>query len=308
MNSYSEPKSKIARLSGLFIVLAAMLWGMTGLFVTRLSLLGLSALGMLLFRAGIAAVCLFFVLLFRDPKLFYFRLRDVWLFLGSGVLAFAMFSFAYSESITASSPAVAAALLYTAPVFVILFSRLLFHEKLTLQKFAAIFLTLLGCFLVSGVFGTEHISGTGILFGLLSGLGYALYTIFGRMGVGRYDTLTVTFYTFLFATAAAILCLLFLPGESLVGTFRAVAAGGAPGFFWTVGYAIVSCLVPYWLYTTGLRCTEPGVAGVLSTVEPVVAAVLGMGFLGEAVLPAKILGILCILSSVAVIEWKCKKT
>ena len=41
-------------------------------------------------------------------------------------------------------------------------------------------------------------------FGLASGIGYALYSIFSKLALRRYNTLTITAYTFYFAAIAAL--------------------------------------------------------------------------------------------------------
>ncbi len=294
MNCSFEPKK--SKRHALLILAAAVLWGTTPLFVTRLALLSLSSYEMLFYRAGFAVLWMAGYMLFRDRSLFRIRLRDTWIFVGSGVLAFAFFSFCYSESIRQSSPAVAAALLYTAPAFLVFFSAWLFGERLTAYKLLAVLFVTVGAFTVSGLFLGGAFSPAGVLLGLLSGFGYALYTVFSRIGLRRYSSLTVTFYSLLFAF---LVSLFFIRPSTL-----AVGFSEPSGFLTVLLYSTVTCLLPYLLYTAGLSQTPPAVAGILATVEPVVAALFGVFLLAEPFTPFKAIGILLILSGVLLPEAK----
>ena len=291
----SPAAKKKKTLAVLLVLLAAVLWGVTPLYVVWLSSLRLGSAEMLFFRGGIAVLVIGLFILCKNPRWFLFRLKDVWIFLGSGVLSFATFSFAYSEAIRRASPSVAAALLYTAPAFVILFSSGFFRERMTAGKWASVLLAVLGAFTVSGIFSGGGLSPDGILFGFLSGFGYALYTIFGRFGALRYHPLTVTFYTFLLSTLAS------LPFCRLDLAFSALTAGPYEALT-VISYAVVTCVLPYVCYTAGLRSMEAGRAGILTTVEPVVAALVGIFLLKEEVTPYKLIGILLILAGVLLLR------
>ncbi len=280
--------------ASLLIVFAAVLWGTMPLFVTRLSALSLSSGEMLFYRAFLGALLMGGFMLCKDRSLFRIRLRDIWIFFGSGVLSFAAFSAAYAESIQRSSPAVAAALLYTSPAFLVVLSRLFFKERLTPEKCLAVLFVIGGAMTVSGLFFGGVSSPAGILFGLFSGLGYSLYTVFSRVGLRRYKTVTVTFYTFVCATAAS---LPFVRVPTLEAGFASL-----DGFLFMLLYAAVTAFLPYITYTAGLRATPPAVAGILATLEPVVAALFGVWLLHEPMTPYKCIGILLILCGVLLPE------
>ena len=135
------------------------------------------------------------------------------------------------------------------------------------------------------------------LLGIGSGFGYSLYSIFGRFALRRYRSLTVTFYTICFAAAGSVLITL-LSGEqplpALLFTGR--------GIFLTFGMAVLCCALPYLLYTEGLRWAEPGKAAILATVEPFVAALIGIFAFHEAVTPYKLLGMAAIFGAILILN------
>lgn len=285
------------KLSYLSILCAAALWGTMGIFVNQMTSFGFTSMQIIFWRALVAAVVLFGVLLIKDRSLLRIRLRDCPIFIGTGVISFTCFSFCYFTAMHLSSLSVAAVLLYTAPVFVMLLSALLFHEKLNVYKLLAIVLTVAGCALVTGIAsGSAKVSGLGILFGLGAGVGYALYSIFGRYGVERYHTLTVTAYTFLFAAVAS------LPLSEPMNLFTKVTSPEV--VFWILAVGIFTSALPYLLYTAGLTKVESGRAAVLATIEPVVAALIGVFVYGEQLDLYKVAGIVLVFAAVALIQAK----
>lgn len=279
--------------SYIFIFTAAVMWGAMGVFVNNLSVRGVSSLELVFYRAAAAVICLFTWIAVKDRTLLKISLRDIWIFIGMGVVSFVFFNYCYITCIRQCSMSVAAALLYTAPVFVIIFSTVLFKEKLTFFKAAAIVVTVAGCFMVAGLFSQNGgMPVYGLILGVLSGLGYGLYSIFGRYGVERYNTLTVTAYTFLAAFAATIPFMKFSEIASHMSEPSTVA--------WSVLTGIVSCVLPYILYTAGLKDVPSGTASVIATVEPAVAAVISFTVYSEPISLSKAAGIVMILGAVAI--------
>ena len=278
------------------IIAAAALWGCIGLFLKLLTAAGLTSMQGVALRS--LAGCLFYglFLFFTDRKALFIVPRDWYYFFGTGVCSLLFFNWCYFSAITLSSMSVAAVLLYTSPVFVTLMSSLFFREKITPVKIAALAATFAGCVLVTGLFplGQEAISPPVVLFGLGSGFGYALYSIFGKFTLKKYSPSTITFYTILF-------CGLFsLPLSGLHANLSALTDWRA--WAGALGVGVLCCALPYHLYTTGLRDAEPGRAAILATIEPFVAAALGIALFRETVTPWKLLGMAAILGSVLLLN------
>ena len=281
----------------LCIILAAALWGVIGVFFNLLSGLGFTQMQVVAIRSATAAAALGLYLLIRGRPLFRVRLRDCWCFVGTGVFSLVFFNWCYFTAMETTSLAVAAVLLYTAPVFVMLFSAVLFREPIGRRKVLALVMTFAGCLLVAGMPGGGSVSPRGILTGLGAGVGYALYSIFSRFALEKgYSSATISLYTFLFAGAAALpLSRLWEAGALLI---RPEAAAGA------LGIGVLCCVFPYLLYTRGLAGVETGQAAIMATVEPAVAALVSFALYGESLLGAKGAGILLIFAAVAVLNRK----
>ncbi len=277
------------------VVLAAVLWGLISPFVRQLSARGMDSLQICAIRFLLAAVLLLGWILVRDRAALRIRLRDLWCFVGTGIVSLAFFSWCYFTTIRVSEVSIAVVLLYTAPVFVILLSALLFGERITPWKLLALALTFLGTVLVAGLLGGGYTLTLQVFcIGLGSGLGYGLYSIFGRYALERgYGSLTITFYTVLLAGVGV------LP----LSKPTALVVSLEPGILlWGLGIAAVCTAVPYLLYTLGLSRMESGKAAILTTVEPLVGAVIGIAFYQESTNPVKLLGMGCIFAAVVLLN------
>ena len=282
----------------LLVAAAGSLWGFMSIFVNGMASLGLYAMDVIFVRVAVSSVIMALILIFKDKSLFRVRLKDIWCFFGTGVLSLTMFNFFYFSNIRLTSPGVAAVLMYTSPVFILLLSAVLFKEKLSALKLAACLLTFLGCALVGGIFG-QGITLKGLVFGLLSGIGYGLYSIFGRFASDKgYSSMTITAYTFIFAIFGTLPFTKFKVIGEMFRNNPPIKVSAA------LGGAVLLTVVPYLLYTAGLKYIETGKAGVIAAIEVVVASLVGYFVFNEVFSFTKIIGIILVLISIAMMNTK----
>lgn len=278
----------------LYIIAAASLWGLIGLFVKILSAQGFSSMQIVALRSLASAVCITAVLFKLGKEYFRVHWQDLWLFIGTGILSLTFFNYCYFNCINASSLAAAALLLYTAPIFVMLMSLVLFHERFTITKGIALLTTFVGCALITGILNTAaEFSFTALLYGLGSGIGYALYSIFGKFAVRKYSSATISAYTFYFSTLSSLPLADFSAETGQWNITTLIAALGIGG---------LCAVIPYLLYNRGLQEVEATQASILATVEPLVAACVGILCFSEPVTWQKLAGIALILASVIILN------
>ena len=287
-----------------FVLAAAVLWGSIGLFVRGLDTFGFTSMEIVLMRCAITAVVLFFYGCAANRSIFRIRFRDIWCFLGTGILSILFFNYCYVASIARTSMAIAAVLLYTAPCFVIILSAFLFKEKITAKKSVSLVLAFLGCVCVSGAVGNmEGFGFWGFLLGIGSGIGYALYSIFGKYALMRgYSSITITFYTFLIAALGSIP---FVSLGKLAGKIGRYPQSMA--FF--AGLAVFVTVVAYIAYTLGLNHMENGRASIIACVEPAMATVLGMLVYREKLDIFSFVGLLLVVGSTVLVNvnWQARR-
>lgn len=283
------------------IILAACFWGSMGIFVRRLGSFGFSSIQIVSIRLTIAAVIFCIMLLIKDRSGFRISARDIPCFLGLGLGSILFFTVCYFSAIAIMSLSTAAILLYTSPIWIMLMSMLFFHEKMTRRKLLALILAFGGCVLVSGISG-NGITAAGLLLGLGSGIGYGLYSILATLALRKYSPYTVTTYTFVIAAIGSwVIC---RPSDMIS---RFGATDSLPGLLLLcVLTAVVTAVIPFMSYTVGLRTVEAGRAGILATVEPLVATVIGMIFFREPLTVLSGAGIVLILAAVVILNRRSK--
>ena len=278
----------------MYIIAGAALWGLIGLFVKTLTLQGFTSMQIVALRSISSSICITLILAKIKPAALKIHWRDSWMFIGTGILSLTFFNYCYFKCIDCSSLAVAALLLYTAPIFVMLLSLVLFQEKFTLVKGISMIATFIGCGLVTeALTGQLNLSFSGLLFGLGSGIGYALYSIFGKFALRKYDTYTITAFTFYFSMLSSV-PLADLSASPDICSFSTLIN--------VLGLCLFSTILPYLLYTAGLNGVEAGKASILATIEPFVAASVGIAVFGEALTWPKALGMLLIFAAIALLN------
>lgn len=286
------------RTSGPVYALAAgTLWGSMGVFVRHFSAIGLPSLeiGWIRVFFGLLVVGVYLAIFHRE--LLKVRLRDLPLLAGTGVGSLFLLNITYYSAMHYVSLAVAGVLLYTAPVFVMLMSAVLFREPVTRRKLLALALAVLGCALVSGIGSDTQIPVQGLLLGLGAALSYSLYSIIGRYVLRRgYSSLTMTFYTFFF-------CLL---ADCFLCNWQAIGAVLTdPGELgWVVALGVVTAFFPYVFYSRALELMEGSRASILASVEPVVAALFSVFLFHEPMGPTGVVGIVLVLAAVVILSYQ----
>ena len=235
-------------------------------------------------RALIGTAVLAALLAALRPDLLRVRPRDLPFFAVYGFIGVTLNFWTYFSAVKYTTLAVAITLLYTYPAFVTLLSALFLGERLTSRKLGAISVTLLGSALVAQVYATDllRLNLRGILFGLMTGLTMAAYSIFGKSAMSRYPPWTVVLYAF----AMGGLFLTLATGSQLLSAIHYPAAA----WFWIVGLALIPSLGGYALYTLGLRDLAASRASIIATWEVVTAALFGWLLFGEALVVPQLVG------------------
>ncbi|MBR4060847.1 MAG: EamA family transporter [Lachnospiraceae bacterium] len=262
--------------SYMYIILAGLLWGTSGIFVNLLVTYGFTALQLTFFRGAVSFVSLGVYALFHNKSLFRIKRKELLLFLGCGLSFFTTAScYYYSMQMTSISTAVI--LMYTAPIFVMIYSVSFLGEKFTKQKAISVGCMIIGCGLVSGVIGGVEFEIAGVFWGLLSGVSYSVYNILTKISMNnKSNPITTTLYSFLFATLLGMFVC------ELPSTLPYIMSNAKVTLLLIVGMGLCTCTVPFFLYTLALKDIPAGTASTLSIIEPMAATVYGVLLFDEA--------------------------
>lgn len=284
------------KMSSLLIILAGIIWGTMGIFVTEMEKLGFSSLQISSIRVTGAALFFIITVLVTDKSRFKVKLKDLWIFFVMGFGCVLGMSMLYFYTMVNTSLPTAAILLYTSPIWVILISSIVFKEKLTWQKLVALVCAFAGCVLISNSGGKSGSIGIWFfLTGLASGLAYGLYSIFGVIALKKYHPYTVTMYSFIFASVGS--WFIAKPWDA----FAVVQAypNKWNAILWMISVGFVTAYLTFMLYTLGLKYTAPGKAAIMACIEPLVATIIGFFMYGQK---ASVPGILLILFAIMLVN------
>ncbi|MDG6997638.1 MAG: EamA family transporter [Nitrososphaerota archaeon] len=179
------------------------------------------------------------------------------------------------------SPAITALLLYTQPVWTVLFGRLFFSEKIDFPRIGVITLALAGALLISNPFSQtarSNLQGTvltGEIVALLGGVFLSGWIILGkkaRMGNFR-DPAELTFA----ARGSTLVYIAAISGAAILlgrGSLFAGASISYVNLTYLFIFSIVAGVLPDYLFYRGIEKVGPVQAGVILLLEPVSASVL----------------------------------
>ena len=280
------------KLSFAFIILAGMCWGTSPIFVHYLAPYGFTSQQMTAVRGTVSFVCMLLYVAILNRELFKTKLKDILLYAIIGASLFGT-AFCYYSAMQMTSTSTAVVLMYTAPIYVMLFSVMFFGERFSGGKLVSLIMMLVGCCLVSGIITGLKFDIWGILVGILTSFIYAGYNILTKISMRRkLDPVTVTLYSFFFMSVISLsVC---KPAELVAN----IAKAPIPVLPLCIGLGIVTFVMPYFLFTWSMKYLPAGIASALSVVEPMAATVFSAVLFKEIPDVVSAVGIVLILAAV----------
>ena len=277
-----------------YIVGAALLWATIGPAARFALRSGVQPLEISFWRAAFGG--LLFVVHASVRGRMRIARRDLPAVGGFALLGVTILYWSYFRAVQLGGAALAAILLYTAPAWVALAAALWLGERLTMRKSLAVVLTLAGIALVAFGSGTSGVGdarpiathATALAWGLLAGLAYAGYYLFGKRYFARYEAST------LFAYALPVGAALLLPAVTF-------APKSASDWLALVFLGVVPTYGAYLFYGAGLARVEATRAATVATLEPVAAAALAYAVWGEALRGLGYFGAVLVLAGVLLV-------
>jgi drug/metabolite transporter, DME family len=293
------------------VVLAALCWSTSGVFITQiLQGGGIAPLSLAFWRVLATFTCLFVTLLAFRRDLLRVARRDLPWLAGMGALAMGTFQVLWILSVLYNGLSIATVIQCNAPVIVTLMAWLIWREALTWRKWVAIAMAAVGTVLVSGLTRSSDVqlSALGLLIALSSALGYAGITLFAKKltglpgahgsGGSGYNPWTILMYCFGFA---ALALLPFQFGRPLPSPANWQAYGSFAAL------VLIPTIAGYTLYTMGLRRLQASIASITAMSEVPFAAFNGYVFLGERLDALQAMGALIVMGGVAILSWQPKR-
>ena len=278
------------RLSYGMYILSMLIFGTNGILVHHISL---ASSQIILMRTLIGGLLLTLIVLLRGGfDRAGIRADLLPLLLGGSVLGLNWV--ALFEAYRQLNVSLATLIYYVGPILVLLFSPLLFREKLNSRKITSVVLVAVGLVCISGSIALRGMSMRGLLTAVVSALFYAAVIIFNKR---------IT-HTGGMQTAALELDIAFV----IVLIYMMLTVGlphpAVSDIPWIAVIGLVNTGLAYLLYFSGLQKLPAQSAALISYVDPVSALVFSALFLHETMTPVQILGAVLIIGGAVFGELK----
>ena len=286
-------------------IISGAMWGSAGIFVRKLTDLGMNSYTVVSVRVVLAVLILAVWLGIYDRNLLKIKLNDLWIFVAGGVVGMFGLNICYNFAISELSLSLAAVLLSLSPVFVLFMAAILFKEKITSKKVICMTIAIAGCVLASGVLesaSTMRWSVKGIIVGTIGAFFYGLYGIISKTAMERgYHAFTTTFYCLF------MVMLVVIPLTNWKLVTNVVVANPVKMSVFLVIHSLCTSVLPYILYTFSIRYIDAGMASILASGEPVAAMIFGVIFFSEIPTVLSVVGIVLVIVALALLSMPDKK-
>ena len=292
----SKESVKNIRRGYLYVVMAALMWALSGSSAKFLFNSGITPFQLVQLRLTISTVLLFLYLLIRFSSLLKISRSDILYFILFGTVGMAGVQFTYLFAISKIEVAAAILLQYMAPSFIALYSVVIMREKLSRLTLTALIGSTFGCYLVVGAYNLEILSMNivGIISGLLSAVTFAWYAIHGEYGMRRYNPWTVLFYALF--VGAIVWNILHPPLEAFMHAYSRVQ------WIWILYIGVMGTLIPFGLFLEGINLIRSTRASITATLEPITAGIISYIFLNEILEIPQITGGVIVIASIILLQ------
>lgn len=281
-------------------IMGALFWGLSGTsvqFLENAKHLNVEwLLEVRLLVAGLLTILLAYIQdgirifdIFKHPK-------DFGKLLIFGLLGIALAQYSYFKAIAISGVGVATVLQYVAPTLLIIYLFLRYFKKPTPAEFCCVLLALTGTICIVSQEGLDisTINGDALFWGLISAASICVYTLQPIELLKKYSTTSIVGFA------------MFICGILSFAMFQQIDSEAIwDGMTWLGLFTIIilGTVVSFNAYIEGVRRIGAIQGSILSSLEPISAALFGWALLGNEFTLVGIFGMFCIIATVFIIAW-----
>lgn len=281
-------------------ILGALFWGLSGTsvqFLENAKHLNVEwLLEVRLLIAGILTIALAYVQegkrifsIFKEPK-------DIGKLLIFGILGIALAQYTYFRAIAISGVGVATVLQYVAPTMIIIYLFLRYFKKPSIPELFCILLAMVGtvCIVMQEGLDLSSFNEEVLFWGLVSAASICVYTLQPIELLKTYGTTSIVGFA------------MFICGILSLAIFQQFESEAIwDGMTWLGLFAIIilGTVVSFNAYMEGVRLIGAVQGSILSSLEPISAAIFGWVLLGNHFTLVGIFGMICIIATVFIIAW-----
>ena len=281
-------------------IMGALFWGLSGTSVQFLeSAKHLNVEWLLEVRLLVAGILTIMIAYMQDGKRIFdiFKnAKDFGKLLIFGILGIALAQYTYFRAIAISGVGVATVLQYVAPTLIIIYLFLRYFKKPSIPELFCIVLAMVGtvCIVMQEGLDISSFNGEAMFWGLVSAASICVYTLQPIELLKKYGTTSIVGFA------------MFICGILSVAVFQQIESEVIwDGMTWLGLFTIIilGTVVSFNAYIEGVRRIGAVQGSILSSLEPISAAIFGWALLGNEFTLVGIFGMICIIATVFIIAW-----
>mgnify|MGYP001011850778 FL=1 len=281
-------------------IMGALFWGLSGTSVQFLeSAKHLNVEWLLEVRLLVAGILTIMIAYMQDGKRIFdiFKnAKDFGKLLIFGILGIALAQYTYFRAIAISGVGVATVLQYVAPTMIIIYLFLRYFKKPSIPELFCIVLAMVGtvCIVMQEGLDISSFNGEAMFWGLVSAASICVYTLQPIELLKKYGTTSIVGFA------------MFICGILSVAVFQQIESEAIwDGMTWLGLFTIIilGTVVSFNAYIEGVRRIGAVQGSILSSLEPISAAIFGWALLGNGFTLVGIFGMFCIIATVFIIAW-----
>ena len=279
----------------LLAMTAAAMWAMNGSLARFLLDDGVKADRLSQLRSTGSWLILLAVLLAVRPGALRVDRRDLPALAFIGIVGLAGVHATYFVAIDRLEIGVALVIQYLGPLLLLLWLRFFHGVRLPGGLWAAVALSLLGCFFVVRAYDAESLDALGVLAAFGAAVTFAIYMRGAERAGQMYEPATTLFWAFGFAS-------LFWAAVNPWWAFPAGEFEGSENVLLGLGVIVIGTLLPFVLMLAALRQIPAHRAAVVATLEPVLAAIFAWVIHDEALSAPQLAGGALVIAAVVWVQ------
>ena len=281
-------------------IMGALFWGLSGTSVQFLeSAKHLNVEWLLEVRLLVAGILTIMIAYMQDGKRIFdiFKnAKDFGKLLIFGILGIALAQYTYFRAIAISGVGVATVLQYVAPTMIIIYLFMRYFKKPSIPELFCIVLAMVGtvCIVMQEGLDISAINGEALFWGLVSAASICVYTLQPIELLKKYGTTSIVGFA------------MFICGILSFAVFQQIESEAIwDGMTWLGLFTIIilGTVVSFNAYIEGVRRIGAVQGSILSSLEPISAAIFGWALLGNGFTLVGIFGMFCIIATVFIIAW-----
>ncbi|OMD39408.1 EamA family transporter [Paenibacillus borealis] len=297
-----------ARRTGLFLVITgAIFWGISGTVSKKLfQQFTIDVNWLVATRLLIAGALLLTVQFFIKDRSQLFSVwknrKTAFQLLVFGLVGMLSVQYTYMASIKSGNAAVATLLQCLAPIMIIIYLILRKHIVLTRNDLVTICLALIGCFflLTNGSISQLSVPKISIVWGLLSGIALAFYTLYAIPLLKQYDSLVIVGWAMIIGGFG--LSFIHPPWQSDFKNWTLET------YLYLIFVILFGTMIAFWFYIESLKSLSAKETSLLGSLEPLAAILTTVFWLKEPFGFFQWIGTACIIGLILLLTLKKKST